>query len=76
MGAVGTDRLPSAKRLHSYGKPPFLMHKPTINGNVRWLCQIIRGYTCYLIGMGMILGIRIDYLTHGLTLGRTAKIVA
>jgi hypothetical protein len=25
--------LPSGKRLHNYGKPPFLMGKSTINGN-------------------------------------------
>ena len=25
--------IPSGKRLHSYGKPPFLMGKSTINGN-------------------------------------------
>jgi hypothetical protein len=27
--------LPSGKRLHSFGKPPFLMGKLAINGNVQ-----------------------------------------
>jgi hypothetical protein len=29
--------LPSGKRLQNYGKSPFFMGKPTINGHVQWL---------------------------------------
>jgi hypothetical protein len=47
--------LPSGKRLHNYGKSPFLMGNPTINGPFSIaMSQITRGYMGYFWGyMGL-----------------------